>query len=58
VLHQIRAPQQLEGGDDLVHGEKAYMLGPCEAHAQLEGSRVSLGGSGSGNRSGNGLRML
>ncbi|KAM3081708.1 hypothetical protein ACMFMG_005158 [Clarireedia jacksonii] len=37
--------QQLEGNDDMVHGEVAYMLGPCEAHVQSEGRSVSMGGN-------------
>ncbi|PQE04512.1 amt family ammonium transporter protein [Rutstroemia sp. NJR-2017a BVV2] len=36
---------QLEGGDDLVHRERAYVLGPCDAHVQLEGRSVSGVGS-------------
>jgi Amt family ammonium transporter len=26
---------ELLGGSDMVHGEAAYVLGPCEAHEQL-----------------------
>ena len=27
--------EQLEIGDDMIHGEGAYALGPCEAHERL-----------------------
>jgi ammonium transporter, Amt family len=27
--------EQLLAGDDMIHGESAYVLGPCEAHEHL-----------------------
>jgi len=27
--------EQMEAGDDMIHGEAAYVLGPCEAHEHL-----------------------
>lgn len=27
--------EQLLAGDDMIHGEAAYVLGPCEAHEHL-----------------------
>jgi Amt family ammonium transporter len=27
--------EQLIHGDDMIHGEAAYVLGPCEAHEHL-----------------------
>jgi len=40
IKYVLRIPlrmteEQLEAGDDAVHGEAAYVLGPCEAHEHL-----------------------
>lgn len=40
IKHVLRVPlrmtdEQLLVGDDMIHGEAAYVLGPCEAHGHL-----------------------
>ncbi|KAF5542823.1 amt family ammonium transporter [Fusarium phyllophilum] len=50
IKHVLRIPlrmteEQLLLGDDAVHGEDAYVLGPCEAHAHGSGSIEGRGES-------------
>ncbi|KUJ16473.1 ammonium transporter [Mollisia scopiformis] len=40
IKYVLRIPlrmseEQMEAGDDMIHGEAAYVLGPCEAHEHL-----------------------
>jgi Amt family ammonium transporter len=40
IKYVLRIPlrmseEQLLAGDDMIHGEAAYVLGPCEAHEHL-----------------------
>ena len=40
IKYVLRVPlrmteEQLLAGDDMIHGEAAYVLGPCEAHEHL-----------------------
>ena len=40
IKYVLRVPlrmteEQLLAGDDMIHGEAAYVMGPCEAHEHL-----------------------
>jgi Amt family ammonium transporter len=50
--------EQLLIGDDLIHGEAAYVLGPCEAHEHLlAGNYIKRSNTGPGELSMGGVTM-
>jgi Amt family ammonium transporter len=50
--------EQLLAGDDMIHGEAAYVLGPCEAHEHLlAGHYIKRSETGPGELSMGGVTM-
>ena len=50
--------EELLAGDDMIHGEAAYVLGPCEAHEHLlAGHYIKRSETGPGELSMGGVTM-
>lgn len=50
--------EELLAGDDMIHGEAAYVLGPCEAHEHLlAGNYIKRSETGPGELSMGGVTM-
>jgi Amt family ammonium transporter len=63
IKYVLRVPlrmsdEELEAGDDMIHGEAAYVLGPCEAHEHLlAGNYIKRSETGPGELSMGGVTM-